>query len=192
VAENGSIIADTGATNWILNNSSGATISTGQYEERVYRSSNAFCVTCLDFVFWISNNATSIDALSRAASSIFDSFLTDVGIATNLGNPPGFVGVPNAPDTADRSANGNVVGFNWAINDRLNPGQFSPWLIIQTNASFFTNGNLSIIDGGTADVRAFAPTAVPGPIVGAGFPGLIMACGGLIALARRRRKAIAV
>ena len=33
--------------------------------------------------------------------------------------------------------------------------------------------------------------SVPGPLAGAGLPGLVMACGGLIGLARRRRRQIA-
>src|SRR5262249_8236480 len=32
--------------------------------------------------------------------------------------------------------------------------------------------------------------SIPGPVVGAGLPGLVMACGGLLALARRRRQRI--
>jgi hypothetical protein len=40
------------------------------------------------------------------------------------------------------------------------------------------------------DILLVSVSSVPGPIVGAGLPGLVAACGGLIALARRRRRQI--
>src|SRR5262249_8234239 len=41
------------------------------------------------------------------------------------------------------------------------------------------------------EVNAFSVAPTPGPIVGAGLPGLILACGVLLALARRRRQLVA-
>ena len=45
------------------------------------------------------------------------------------------------------------------------------------------------VDGGELFFLVSA-VPIPGPIAGAGLPGLIFACGGLIAFARRRRKLV--
>ena len=59
---------------------------------------------------------------------------------------------------------------------------------LQTDAA----SNLSyyrLTNDGHQDQVFAVPLAVPGPIVGAGLPGLVLACGGILALARRRRRA---
>jgi hypothetical protein len=52
--------------------------------------------------------------------------------------------------------------------------------------------NFSGIEGNAfTSILVNAYSVVPGPIAGAGLPGVVAACGGLLALARRRRRQIA-
>jgi hypothetical protein len=53
---------------------------------------------------------------------------------------------------------------------------------------------LRIVNGGTGNtagqITGLSLVAVPGPILGAGLPSLLIACSGLILLARRRQRRI--
>jgi hypothetical protein len=53
-----------------------------------------------------------------------------------------------------------------------------------------TYTSLPGVGGGLSHYDQFG-APVPGPVIGAGLPGLALACGGLISLARRRRKSLA-
>ena len=86
-------------------------------------------------------------------------------VASYTTNPPGDAGVSNFVTS--------VTPFF------LQTGLFSFRIIDTVSAAA---GNDFAIDN-----LSIEAAAVPGPIVGAGFPGLLMALGGLVALARRRR-----
>jgi hypothetical protein len=54
--------------------------------------------------------------------------------------------------------------------------------------SIVVQDDLIVNAGGSVSSLHKAVSQVPGPIVGAGLPGVVAACGGLLALARRRRR----
>ena len=118
---------------------------------------------------------------------------------------PGFAtsqAVFNLDATADGSATiiagdqfGNLFNFNLPLS-----GSGQNFFTLTGTAGelifgvgIFSNvglGDVSQIRFGetTAVPPGTTPFAVPGPLAGAGLPGLLVACGGLLALARRRRR----
>ena len=87
----------------------------------------------------------------------------------------------NLVGTIPISTGGNMPGGLWALDFGTGGSNGSP------NTLFFTDGINGEMDGLFGAINPAA--SVPGPVVGAGLPGLILAGGGLLGWWRRKRKA---
>lgn len=144
----------------------------------------------LDFLYQVMNSAGSATALARESDTSFLGFATQVAFRTDGASLPGGAGFVNGtagivPVTADRDASGTTVGFNFVPappGTKIPPGTTSAVLVISTDATAYTNGNASVIDGGTQTVAAFQPlaaTTVPEPATYALFGAGLLAFAGV-------------
>jgi len=139
----------------------------------VFSGTNSVCTgaNCLTFAYQVTdtgglNNGTGI--IEDLTASNFSNFTTDVGddsLATAAGI---FAAGGSLPLTVGRSlaGPGAVVTFDYPDTvggtSDLVPGDHSSVLIVETNATNFTTGLFSAIDGATATSNAFGPTS-PSP-----------------------------
>jgi hypothetical protein len=138
-------------------------------------SANTFCAGCLDFVYMVTRTGGN-DPIERITAGNFAGYSVDAGVVLSS---PGL-----APSSVNRSADGGVVGFNYQTTN-LTGTQSTQLLVIQTNATNYMAGLLSVQDQLSANGIGFQPSAAtPEPL------SMSLLGGGLALLgaARLRRK----
>lgn len=139
------------------------TAFTGSYTEDVVKdSTNALCPSCLDFVISFKDiSGTSIDTMS---TSDFSALLSPLLAPASV--DVGVTGSGTAASNVSWSLDG--ITLNFSFGSGVTAGSTAATLQIETNAKFFSSGDISFIDSGTANVAGFMPI-VPEPAI----PGLI-------------------
>lgn len=130
---------------------------------QVYQQSNGW----LDFVYQFTNTAAGGDGIETIALGSFNDLFTNADYQVGTGDTAPSVPGDVAPTQVQRSplTTSSADTINFYFPNYVEPGMTSDLLVIQTHATSFYEGNVSLLDsvGGNAQ----APVPVPEPATAA-------------------------
>jgi hypothetical protein len=154
----------------------------GTYLEAVYKEGGG----TLDFVYQVTVTKGDV---GRLTSDNFGAYTVSASqfALPPVDNTPGFVIGTVAAATADRTADGDVIGFNFTPV-QVTAGFTSVVLIIRTDAIVTSPNDLSFIDALTASVTGIGPAPEPTTLLL--FAGMSVGMGGVGLWRRWKRQPI--